>query len=320
MRDLQRVVLIGCGTSLHAAMVGRYLMEDLAGITAEVDSSSEFRYRNFQMDGRTLVVSVAQSGETADTLAAMAAARERGGRLVTICNVEGSQATRLAEGTLYMRAGMEIGVASTKTFISSLTILSFLALHLGQVRGTIDQATSQQMVSELARLPRLMGDTLADHQTYEELARKYYRYEDFLYLGRGITFPIAMEGALKLKEISYIHAEGYAAGEMKHGPIALIDSNMPVVALAPAGSMYAKMANNIKEAKARDGVVIAVGTEGDMELQSQVDDTLYIPQCLEQLTPLLSVIPLQLLAYYIAVRRGCDVDQPRNLAKSVTVE
>ena len=320
IKALKRIVLIACGTSLHAAMVGRYLMEELADINAEADSASEFRYRNFQVDDRTLVVSIAQSGETADTLAAMAAVRDRGGRLVTIGNVEGSQSTRLAEGTLYMRAGAEIGVASTKTFISSLTILTLLALQLGQVRGTIDKERSEEIVGELARLPRLMGDILADHEQYERLARKFHRYENFLYLGRGMNFPIAMEGALKLKEISYVHAEGYSAGEMKHGPIALIDANMPVVAIAPNGPMYSKMANNIKEAKARDGVVIAVATEGNMELPDHVDEVLYIPPCSEYLTPILSVLPLQLLAYYIAVRRGCDVDQPRNLAKSVTVE
>ena len=320
VKALQRVVLIGCGTSLHAAMVGRYIMEDMAGITAEADSASEFRYRGFQVDESTLVVSVGQSGETADTLAAMAAVRDQGARLVTVCNVEGSQATRLAEGTLYMRSGPEIGVASTKTFIASLAVLSLLSVYLGQLRGTIGGTRSQEIVSELAHLPHLMGRVLADRRSYERLARQYYKYEHFLYLGRGITYPIALEGALKLKEISYIHAEGYPAGEMKHGPIALIDPNMPVVAIAPDGPLYSKMANNVKEVKARDGVVIAVATEGDEDLPSQVDDVLYIPRCSEMLTPLLAAVPLQLLAYYIAVRRGCDVDQPRNLAKSVTVE
>ena len=320
VRALQRVVLIAMGTSLHAAMVGRCFMEDLAGITAEVDNASEFRDRNFHVDENTLVVSVGQSGETADTLAAMAAVREKGGRLVTVCNVEGSQATRLAEGTLYLRSGLEIGVASTKTFVASMTVLSLLSVYLGQVRGTIDRASLEKIVAELAGLPHLLGRILAERATYERLARKYYRYEDFLYLGRGITYPIAMEGALKLKEISYIHAEGYPAGEMKHGPIALIDPNMPTIAIATDGPLYSKMVNNIKEVKARDGVVIAVATEGNLELPSQVDEVLYIPQCPEMLTPLLTAIPLQLLAYYIAVRRGCDVDQPRNLAKSVTVE
>ena len=320
VRALKRVVLIGCGTSLHAAMVGRHFIETLAGITAEVESASEFRYRNFHVDEQTLVVSVGQSGETADTLAAMTAAREKGGRLLTICNVEGSQATRLAEGTLYMRSGPEIGVASTKTFIASLAVLFLLSVYLGQIRGDISPARSEELVAELARLSRLLGRILSDHRPYERLAKRFYKYENFLYLGRGITFPIAIEGALKLKEISYIHAEGYPAGEMKHGPIALIGVNMPVVAVAPQGPLYTKMANNITEVKARDGVVIAVTTEGDVELSSQVDEVLHIPQCSDMLTPILAIAPLQLLAYYIAVRRGCDVDQPRNLAKSVTVE
>ena len=320
VRALKRVVLIGCGTSLHAAMVGRHFIETLVGITAEVESASEFRYRNFHVDEQTLVVSVGQSGETADTLAAMTAAREKGGRLLTICNVEGSQATRLAEGTLYMRSGPEIGVASTKTFIASLAVLFLLSVYLGQIRGDISPARSEELVAELARLSRLLGRILSDHRPYERLAKRFYKYENFLYLGRGITFPIAIEGALKLKEISYIHAEGYPAGEMKHGPIALIDVNMPVVAVAPQGPLYTKIANNITEVKARDGVVIAVTTEGDVELSSQVDEVLHIPQCSDMLTPILAIAPLQLLAYYIAVRRGCDVDQPRNLAKSVTVE
>ncbi len=320
VRALQRVVLIGCGTSLHAAMVARYLLEDLAGIPAEVDNGSEYRYRSFHTDKRTLVISVGQSGETADTLAAMSSVLEKGGRLFTVCNVEGSQATRLAEGTLYMRSGPEIGVASTKTFIGSLIALSLLSVYLGQVRGYTDRARSREIVGNLARVPHLLGRILADQEPYERLARRYHRYDNFLYLGRGITYPIAIEGALKLKEISYIHAEGYPAGEMKHGPIALIDPGMPVVAIAPDYSLYDKMVNNIKEVKARDGIVIAIVTEGNPELPSQVDEVLYMPRCPEILTPLLATVPVQLLAYHIAVRRGCDVDQPRNLAKSVTVE
>ena len=320
VRALQRVVLVGCGTSLHAAMVARYLLEDLAGIPAEVDNGSEYRYRSFHTDERTLVISVGQSGETADTLAAMSSVLEKGGRLFTVCNVEGSQATRLAEGTLYMRSGPEIGVASTKTFIGSLIALSLLSVYLGQVRGYTDRARSREIVGNLARVPHLLGRILADQEPYERLARQYHRYDNFLYLGRGITYPIAIEGALKLKEISYIHAEGYPAGEMKHGPIALIDPGMPVVAIAPDYSLYDKMVNNIKEVKARDGIVIAIVTEGNPELPSQVDEVLYMPHCPEILTPLLAAVPVQLLAYHIAVRRGCDVDQPRNLAKSVTVE
>ena len=318
--ELQRVVLIGCGTSLHAAMVGRDLVEQLSGLPAEAESSSEFRYRDLAIDRRTLVVTVGQSGETADTLAAMETVKQRGGRLLTICNVEGSQATRLAEGTLFMRSGVEIGVASTKTFVASMSLLTLLSLHLGQASGFLPDSTRQEVLEHLARLPNLMGKILADHNPYKNLARKLYRYDHLLYLGRGINYPIAMEGALKLKEISYIHAEGYAAGEMKHGPIALIDDKMATVALALRSGLYNKMVNNIKEVKARDGLVVAVATEGDRELASQVDDAVYIPEAPDFLTPFLSVIPLQLLAYYIAVQRGCDVDQPRNLAKSVTVE
>ena len=319
-QELKRVVLIGMGTSLHAAMIGKHLVEDLAGIAAEVDNASEFRYRNFHVDDKTLVVSVGQSGETADTLAAMAAAREKGARLMTVCNVEGSQATRLAEAAFYTRCGPEIGVASTKTFVASTVVLCLISTYLGQMNGALEGTKSRHVVGELARLPHLLGNILADHQFYERLARLLYKYEHFLFLGRGLTFPIAMEGALKLKEISYIHAEGYAAGEMKHGPIALIDPHMPVVVVAPDGPLYGKTLNNIKEVKARDGVVIAIATEGNMELASEVDEILYIPQCSDLLTPMLTAVPLQLLSYYVAVRRGCDVDQPRNLAKSVTVE
>ena len=320
IRELQRVVLLGCGTSLHAAMVGKYLIEELSGLPAEVDSSSEFRYRNFHVDEKTLVISIGQSGETADTLAAMAAAKDQGGKLITVCNVEDSQATRMAHGTLYMRAGPEIGVASTKTFIASLAVLLLTSIFLGRVRGKISNAESRRLSDDLGRLPHFLDTLLDDHAPYERLAKQFYKYEHFLYLGRGTTYPIALEGALKLKEISYIHAEGYPAGEMKHGPIALIDVNMPVVVLAPDGPLYSKMASTLKEAKTRDGVVIGVGTEGNTELASHVDQMLYIPKCPQILTPFLTVVPLQLLAYYIAVKRGCDVDQPRNLAKSVTVE
>ena len=320
LRDLRRVVLIASGTSLYAAQVGRHLIERLAGLPAEADSSSEFRYRNPHLDNHTLVVSIAQSGETADTVAAMQEVQERGARLITICNIEGSQTTRLAESTLYMHSGIEIGVSSTKTFIASLTILNLLAVYLGQARGFLSPDHTRQLVDDLAPCPRLIGEMLSDTTTYRRLARKFYTYDHFLYLGRGINAPIAMEGALKLKEISYIHAEGYPAGEMKHGPIALIDRGMATLALAPRDRLYEKMVNNIKEVKARDGVVLAVLTEGDQDLASQVDEVIYIPEAPEHLTPLLATIPLQLLAYHIAMQRGCDIDQPRNLAKSVTVE
>ena len=320
LAELQRVVLIGCGTSLNACMVGHYLIEELAGIPTTAESSSEFRYRKSRMDSHTLVIAVGQSGETADTLAAMQDVKDRGGRLATICNVEGSQATRLAEATLYMRSGLEVGVASTKTFIASLTILALMAVYLGQARGTLGADRRRQILQELARGPNLMGRIVAQQVSYKELAQRYARFDHFLYLGRGLMYPIAIEGALKLKEISYIHAEGHAAGEMKHGPIALVDDRMPVLAIAPRGLLYDKMVSNIKEVKARGGTVVAVATEGDEELAAQVDDVLYIPQCEEVLSPILAVLPLQLLAYHVAVRRGCDVDQPRNLAKSVTVE
>ena len=320
IRNLQRVMLVGCGTSLHAAQVGRHYMERLAGLPAEVESASEFRYRNAYIDDRTLYVSIAQSGETADTVAAMQEIRQRGGRLITVCNVEGSQTTRLAEGTLYMRAGIEIGVASTKTFIASLTILNLLAVYLGQVRGRLPVEQTRKLVDDLARCATLMGEMLADTSGYPQLARRFNSYNNFLFLGRGINAPIALEGALKLKEISYIHAEGYPAGEMKHGPIALIDQDMATLALAPRDSLYDKMLSNIKEVKARDGVVMAVASQGDSQLAFEVEEVVYIPPAPEHLVPLLATIPLQLLAYHIAVYRGCDVDQPRNLAKSVTVE
>ncbi len=317
---LQRVMLIGCGTSLHAAQVGRHLMERLADLPAEAESASEFRYRDAFINDRTLYVSIAQSGETADTVAAMQEIKDRGGRLITICNVEGSQTSRLAEGTLYMRSGLEIGVASTKTFIASLAILNLLGIHLGQVRGHLSRQDSRRLVDDLAHLPNLIGEMLGDTTPYQRLARRFNGYNDFLFLGRGINSPIAMEGAIKLKEISYIHAEGYPAGEMKHGPIALIDEGMATLALAPRDSLFDKMLGNVKEVKARDGVVIGVATAGDTELPDEVDEVIFIPEAPEHLVPLLATIPLQLLAYHIAVQRGCDVDQPRNLAKSVTVE
>jgi len=313
-------MLIGCGTSLHAAQVGRHLVERYGGLPAEAESASEFRYRNPYISPRTLVVSIGQSGETADTVAAMQMVKDKGAKLITICNAEGSQATRIADGTLYMRAGIEIGVASTKTFIASLTILNLLAIFLGQSRGVLDLAKTQELVDGLAQAPRLIGDLLADEAVYRHLAQEYAKFDYFLFLGRGVNAPIASEGALKLKEISYIHAEGYPAGEMKHGPIALIDNAMATVALAPKDSLYDKVVNNVKEVKARDGRVLAVLTEGDTHLAGDVDHVLYIPEAPEHLIPLLATVPLQLLAYHIALLRGRDVDQPRNLAKSVTVE
>ena len=318
--DLDRVMLIGCGTSLNAAQVGRHLVERYSGLPAEAESASEFRYRDPYIGPRTLVVSIGQSGETADTVAAMQMVKDKGGKLITICNSEGSQASRIADGTLYMRAGIEIGVASTKTFVASLTILNLLAIFLGQSRGVLDTAKGQELVDGLAQAPRLLGDLVANGAVYQHLAQEYAQFDNFLFLGRGINAPIATEGALKLKEISYIHAEGYPAGEMKHGPIALIDNAMATVALAPKDFLYDKVVNNVKEVKARDGRVLAVLTEGDSQLSADVDHALYIPEAPEHLIPLLITVPLQMLAYHIALLRDRDVDQPRNLAKSVTVE
>ncbi len=318
--DLDRVMLIGCGTSLHAAQVGRHLIERYSGLPAEAESASEFRYRDPYIGPRTLVVAISQSGETADTVAAMQLVKDKGGRLVNICNVERSQASRIAEGSLYMRAGIEIGVASTKTFVASLTILNLLSIFLGQNRGALDTAKTQELVDGLAQLPRLMGDLLADSAAYQHLAKEYVGTDYFLFLGRGMNSPIASEGSLKLKEISYVHAEAYPAGEMKHGPIALIDNAMATVALAPKDSLYEKVVNNVKEVMARDGRVLAVLTEGDTQLAAEADHALYLPEVPEHLIPLLAVVPLQMLAYHVALLLNRDVDQPRNLAKSVTVE
>ncbi len=318
--SIDRVVLIGMGTSLHAAMVGRTWIEALARIPAEVDNSSEFRYRDPVIDGRTLVVSVCQSGETADTLAAMQEAAEKGARQITLCNYDRTQTTRIAESTILIRAGLEISVASTKTFVASLVSLLMLSVHLGVKRGTLSPERVSEIVNELARLPQMVGGLVAQKERYEALAERYSRYEDFLFLGRGVHYPLAMEGALKLKELSYIHAEGYQAGEMKHGPISLIDENMPVVALIPRYELYEKMLANVSEVQARGGTVIAIATEGDTDIAEIADDVVYIPEASSFVAPMLAAVPMQLLAYEIAVRRGCDVDQPRNLAKSVTVE
>jgi glucosamine--fructose-6-phosphate aminotransferase (isomerizing) len=305
-------------------LVGKFLIEELAHVPAETDYGSEYRYRNPIVDKRTLAVVITQSGETADTLAALREAKARGARSVAICNVVGSMATREADGTVYTHAGPEIGVASTKAFTSQLVALYLLALHLGQIRGTLSSEESRTHLAALLKLPQLLGETLAVSALVDEIARRYQGRRDFLYLGRGINYPIALEGALKLKEISYIHAEGYPAGEMKHGPIALIDESMPVVALAPRDHVFEKMLGNIQEAKARGGSVIALTTGHDEQIEelldTEHDSIIPLPETPPLLSPVVSVVPLQLLAYHIAVRRGCDVDQPRNLAKSVTVE
>ena len=324
LSSIAGVSIIACGTSWHAGLVGKYLIEALAHLPVEVDYGSEYRYRDPIVGGNTLAVVITQSGETADTLAALREARRKGARTLAICNVVGSMATREADGTVYTHAGPEIGVASTKAFTSQLVALYLLALHLGQVRGVLAPEESRPHVSALLQLPQVLEQTLKDAALVEEAARRFYNRSDFLYLGRGINYPIALEGALKLKEISYIHAEGYPAGEMKHGPIALIDEQMPVVTLAPFDHVYEKMMSNIQEVKARGGSVVALITNGNDELSRLLDPTtdmlLRLPRTSPLLTPVVMVLPLQLLAYHIAVRRGCDVDQPRNLAKSVTVE
>ncbi|HTG88935.1 MAG TPA: glutamine--fructose-6-phosphate transaminase (isomerizing) [Vicinamibacterales bacterium] len=324
LRNVNKVALVACGTSWHAALVGKFLIERFAGLPVEVDYGSEYRYRDFIVDRNTLVVIITQSGETADTLAALREARKKGARSLAICNVVGSMATRESEGTIYTHAGPEIGVASTKAFTSQLVALNLLALFLGQMKGSLREADARSHLTALMQLPKQMEHALKSSGTVEEIAGRFFNRTDFLFLGRGINYPIALEGALKLKEISYIHAEGYPAGEMKHGPIALIDSNMPVVSIAPNDHVFEKMLGNIQEVKARGGSVIAITTEGHDTLKSILDPAqdamIALPRVPQMLSPIAMVLPLQLLAYYVAVRRGCDVDQPRNLAKSVTVE
>jgi glucosamine--fructose-6-phosphate aminotransferase (isomerizing) len=317
---LRRLHAVACGTAWHACLLAKFLIEDLARLPVEVDYGSEFRYRDPLLEPGSVVLVITQSGETVDTLAAMEAARERGMQSISLVNVVGSQAARLADGVVYLNAGPEIGVASTKAFTSQVTASYLLAIYLAQARNTLTPAQRQTLLHDLAELPERVGQVLSDGNDYQAIARKYLHCQDFLYLGRGINYPIALEGALKLKEISYIHAEGYPAGEMKHGPIALIDENMPVVAICPQDKVRDKMVSNIEQVRARGGRVIAVATVGDQEVADKADDVIWIPAASRYLTPILAVIPLQLLAYHIAVLRGCDVDQPRNLAKSVTVE
>jgi len=327
-RRIQQVRLVACGTSWHAALAGKFMIEKLVRVPCEVDYGSEFRYRDPILDSNVLTVVISQSGETADTLAAQREARQKGSKTLAICNVVGSMITREADGTLLTHAGPEIGVASTKAFTCQLTALFLLAMHLGQVRGSVDAAELSRLTQELVQLPGKMEVVLSNDAYFEELARALFKAQDFLFLGRGVHFPMALEGALKLKEISYIHAEGYPAGEMKHGPNALIDEELPVVVLAARdpGSeesrvRYEKTLGNIQEVKARGGTVLALGCEDDVgELRKVADYVISLPPADELLLPILEVIPLQLLAYHIAVRLGCDVDQPRNLAKSVTVE
>jgi glutamine---fructose-6-phosphate transaminase (isomerizing) len=326
-RNFTSIKAVACGTSLHAAMAGKYMLEELARIPVEIDYASEFRYRDPIIDDKTLVVAISQSGETADTLAAVRESKEKGAKILSICNVQGSMLTRESHGTILTHAGPEIGVASTKAFTSQMTVFYLLALYMAQVRGLLNEQQSLEHVSALNSLPVKLESLLGCDDLIEKLAREFQRAQDFLYLGRGINFPIALEGALKLKEISYIHAEGYPAGEMKHGPNALIDEQLPVVVIATQDEnsetsklRYEKTLSNMVEVKARDGKVIALVTEGDTEARQVADHVIEIPQASDLISPTLAIIPLQLLAYHIGVRRGCDVDQPRNLAKSVTVE
>ena len=327
LRNVDRVVILACGTSWHSALVGKFMIESLARVPVEVDYGSEYRYRDPIVSKNTLAVVITQSGETADTLAALREAKKKGARSISICNVVGSMATRETDGTVYTHAGPEIGVASTKAFTTQIVALHLLAVYLGQIRGTLTADAARPHLEALTQLPLLIEQALKCEPVTEEIAKRFYHRSDFLYLGRGINYPIALEGALKLKEISYIHAEGYPAGEMKHGPIALIDEQLPVVTIAPHDHVFEKMIGNVQEAKARGGSVIALTTEvrdgghGIRELLDPAQDFLItVPDSHPLLTPVLMVVPLQLLAYHIAVRRGCDVDQPRNLAKSVTVE
>jgi glutamine---fructose-6-phosphate transaminase (isomerizing) len=316
----KKVHIVACGTSWHAALIGKFVLESAAKIPVEVDYGSEYRYRDPIIDENTLVIGVTQSGETADTIAAMQEAKAKGAKLVSICNVIGAAATRMSDGVIYTNAGPEVGVASTKAFTTQLTAFYLLSLYVRQLRGD-DKDDIRYAMHELSTLPHKIEHLLKTQEKHiEQLANKYHRAQDFLFLGRGVHYPIALEGALKLKEISYIHAEGYPAGEMKHGPIALIDENMPIVAVATHTPVYDKVASNLQEVKARDGKLIVICDEGDDAMKKLADDSIEVPWTIEPLQPILTVIPTQLLAYYIALRRGCDVDQPRNLAKSVTVE
>jgi glucosamine--fructose-6-phosphate aminotransferase (isomerizing) len=324
---LEKVNIAACGTSWHAAQAGKFMIERLARVPVEVDYASEWRYRDPIVAPNALTMLITQSGETADTIAAQREARAKGSKTIGICNVVGSMVTREANGTIYTHAGPEIGVASTKAFTAQLTALFLFSLYLANLRGTITKDEARMYIGELGKLPGKLESVLAKDEDAEDLAKEYHRAQDFLFLGRGIHYPIALEGALKLKEISYIHAEGYPAGEMKHGPNALIDEDLPVVIMAtcdandPGSQMrYEKTLSNLKEVKARSGRVIAIATEGDDDIREAADHVVYVPPAPELLSPILEVIPCQLLAYHIAVRRGCDVDQPRNLAKSVTVE
>lgn len=320
LESVKKIFIVACGTSWHAGLIGKYMIEELARIPVEVDIASEFRYRNPLVGKDDLCIAISQSGETADTLAAMREAKRRGATVTAICNVVGSTLSREADGVLYTHAGPEIGVASTKAFTAQLTALYIFGLFFGGIRGILSIGDIKKWISDLLHLPVLVERCLEQNDVVEQIAKRYFKASDFLYLGRGPNFPVALEGALKLKEISYIHAEGYPAGEMKHGPIALIDENMPVVVIAGGNGVYEKIVSNIEEVKARGGIVIALADEGDTEIEKRSDHVIFVPKTNPLLMPVVMSIPLQLLAYHIAVLRGADVDQPRNLAKSVTVE
>ncbi|MCZ6767112.1 MAG: glutamine--fructose-6-phosphate transaminase (isomerizing) [bacterium] len=318
LRDLKRLVILACGTSWHAGLIGEYMIEEKARVPVEVEYASEFRYRNPIIDRGTVTFAISQSGETIDTLEAMREAKRKGSRVLGICNVVGSTIARESDGGVYIHAGPEIGVASTKAFTSQITVLTLIALLLG--RRVMSKTQGRRIIESVQRIPAQVKEILDKNDQIYEIAKAYCNDSNFLYLGRGANFPVALEGALKLKEISYVHAEGYPAAEMKHGPIALIDKNMPVVVICPKDNAYNKILGNISEVKARKGRLIVIANEGDTEATAQADHVITIPKTLDMLYPILSVIPLQLLAYHIAVLRGCDIDQPRNLAKSVTVE
>ena len=320
LKNIDRIIIVACGTSWHAGLVGEYLIEEYGRISVEVEYASEFRYRNPIISEKDIVIAISQSGETADTMAALGLAKEKGATIFGICNVVGASIPRITDAGVYTHAGPEIGVASTKAFTAQVTVLTLIALYIAQLKGTVSQSKLITLLTELNEIPDLIEQALKHNEEIKTIAAKFKDARNFLFLGRGSAFPVALEGALKLKEISYIHAEGYPAAEMKHGPIALIDEEMPVVFIATKHSSYEKVISNIQEVKARGGQVIAIVTEGDTEVKKMADHVIEIPQTDEAFLPLLATIPLQLLAYHIAVMRGCNVDQPRNLAKSVTVE
>lgn len=317
---IDKISIVACGTAFYAGFTGKYILEKYVGLPVEVDIASEFRYRKLSLSEKTLVIAVSQSGETADTLASIREARRLGSKVVSICNVVGSTIARESDGVIYTHAGLEIGVASTKAYTSQLTAFYLLTLYLGKLKGTVSEEEAEEMVKELEKIPQKLEKVLSNQEAILRCRDKFWQVESALYLGRSLNYPNALEGALKLKEISYIHAEGYAAGEMKHGPIALIDKNLPVVCIATKSSVYDKMISNIQEVGARKGRIISIATEGDENIKHHSEEVIYIPEVKELFSPLVVVVPLQLLAYHIAVKRGCDVDQPRNLAKSVTVE